>query len=303
MPNIDTGKYWDLPWSLVDGCTPISPGCQHCWAAQLAHIRAREGEPGYTEPLLTQKNRSGTPYFNGVVIPVESRLDIPKKRKKPAVYSIWNDFFHASLSVDFKTKAYRIMQMCPQHTFLILTKRAGYMHETLTNIEHYYNVEITDRPITMENVWHGITVCNQDEYLLAGDVILDPAPKISFGRRFLSIEPILGAIDLDALGPRWHIGVDLVIVGPETGPQRRYASPDWIEGVIDACDRSSVPVFVKQTPLEMGFISKNMLDWPVALRRRELPFFKQTPEEQLMGLWVEEKGEIPKDIYNKIGRS
>ena len=37
MINIEKGRYWDRPWSLVDGCTPCSPGCDHCWSASMAH--------------------------------------------------------------------------------------------------------------------------------------------------------------------------------------------------------------------------------------------------------------------------
>lgn len=37
MIDISKGRYWAKPWGLVDGCTPCSPGCDHCWSASMAH--------------------------------------------------------------------------------------------------------------------------------------------------------------------------------------------------------------------------------------------------------------------------
>jgi protein gp37 len=81
MINISKGRYWDLPWSLVDGCTPCSPGCDHCWSAGMAHRF-------YRQHLTTCDGK-----FNGHVAVRPERLDIPLKRRKPTVYAVWNDLF------------------------------------------------------------------------------------------------------------------------------------------------------------------------------------------------------------------
>ena len=46
--RIDRGLYWDRALSVVSGCSPISEGCDHCWAAQEAHMR--ENNPNAKEP-------------------------------------------------------------------------------------------------------------------------------------------------------------------------------------------------------------------------------------------------------------
>ena len=70
MIDIFKGHYWDEGIQLIDGCTPISPGCQHCWSANQAHRFKIEGEPGHRIPILT--DAAGN--FNGIIKTYPERL-------------------------------------------------------------------------------------------------------------------------------------------------------------------------------------------------------------------------------------
>ena len=245
MIDISKGKFWDKPWSLVDGCTPCSPGCEHCWAA------AMERRFGH----LAEKVGNNPPRFTGVINTNSERLSIPLKRRKPTVYAVWNDLFHEAVPGDFINHAWMTMRNADKHTFLILTKRPEKML-SWTKISALYKTWPIDE-IWPENVYLGLTVCNQQEADEKIPVFLQVP-----GKKFLSIEPMLGAIELRHLFnycpehdfpggfclQRRHDGVqwiDAVILGGETGPGTRPLHPDWVRSVRDQCAAAAVPFFLK----------------------------------------------------------
>lgn len=104
----------------------------------------------------------------------------------------------------------------------------------------------------LPNVWLGVSAEDQaraDERI--PDLLATPAAV-----RFLSAEPLLGAIDLwrtgmkingkldRATGERRFL--DWVIVGGESGPGARPMHPDWARQIRDDCAAAGVPFFFKQ---------------------------------------------------------
>ena len=61
------------------------------------------------------------------------------------------------------------------------------------------------------------------------------------GVRFLSIEPLIGAV-----GPVDLTGIDWVIVGGESGPGARPIHLEWVREVRDQCVEQRVAFFFKQ---------------------------------------------------------
>ncbi len=163
----------------------------------------------------------------------EDNLDLPLRTKKPTVFSIWNDLYHEEVTDEFRFKAYDVMSMCPQHTFLILTKRAALMAEFFNEI-FGFGID--------KNVWHGISAENQQ----TADERIPYLLKFP-GKRFLSIEPMLGSIDFN-LGWNLHLieKINAVLLGGESGKNARPMHPDWARTVRDLCAEAGVPFFFKQ---------------------------------------------------------
>lgn len=244
MIDISKGRYWDKAWSLVDGCTPCSPGCDHCWSAAMAkRFHPYEIEGNNALPLITDKGD----HFNGRIVTRPDRLDIPGRTRKPTVFAVWNELFHEDVSDEFREAAFAIMETKgSRHTYLLLTKRPHIMSAFINHP--------TGKHLTRDNVWKGLTVCNQQEADEKIPVFLQVP-----GKKFLSIEPMLGAIDLiqSGLRPEWKnpegdpplrplgTNIDAVILGGETGVGARPMHPDWVRKVRDDCEAAGVPFFFK----------------------------------------------------------
>jgi protein gp37 len=290
--KVNSGKWWDKAWSLVDGCTPYSPGCDHCWSAGMWHRFHKTTEEGHEKEWLTDCiiNASGdlsnwkkVPKrieFNGLIETHPERLSIPLKRRKPTVFAVWNDLFHEAVPREFIDKAFAVMALSPEHTFLVLTKRPARMSDwSQDDVNDVINVTMQYPEFLpkngrsyprscywpLSNVYLGLTVCNQQEANEKIPVFLQVP-----GNKFLSIEPMLGPIDLtrlndtplycyDSLSGRQYakhtknrsiVGmtdhIDAVILGGETGPGARPMHPDWVRSVRDQCAAAGVDFFFKQ---------------------------------------------------------
>ena len=222
-----TGKYWDRPWSLVNGCTPCSPGCDHCWSMAMGKRFHR---------------------WPDIITPRRDRLNIPLKVKKPTVWAIWNDLCHKNVPTEFIWDTFKVMGGAWHHTYLILTKRA----ERLKAIHEINPLLRQEGRSPMgkiwDHVWIGVTVCNQAEADEKIPLLLQTPAAL----RWISIEPMLGPVDLSnicvTVAPgdvKSFADLDAVVLGGETGPGARPMQPDWVRTVRDQCHFAGMPFFFK----------------------------------------------------------
>ena len=268
--------YWDEGIELVPGCTPCSQGCRYCWSAGMTH-RFGDAALTYIDPEYE------VPRFTGKVVFHPDRLTRFNK-KKPTVFSIWNDLFHEDVAEDFVKQSLGAAHQANQHTFLILTKRPQRIIDYYSwcgecvpgSCASLVTLEVLD---TYPNIYFGLTVCNQQE----ADEKIPIFLQIP-GKKFLSIEPMLGNINLAKFGIPDYMGdnslsghtitvyrfpIDAVILGCETGSNARPISLESVRCVVRQCEEMNVPLFIKALTIN-GKPNHNIEQWPEDLRIREL---------------------------------
>jgi protein gp37 len=206
-------EWTEQTWNPTVGCTKISPGCKNCYAEVMARRLQAIGVHGYENG------------FRLSLVP--ERVEQPLQRSKPTVYFVnsMSDLFHDKVPFEYIHRVFDVMARAPQHTFQVLTKRAGRM------------ADFCQGTVVPPHVWLGVSVENRKHGL----------PRIGILRginshvRFLSVEPLLEDLGtLDLAGIHW------VIVGGESGRKARPMKPTWVENVKRQCDEANVAFFFKQ---------------------------------------------------------
>lgn len=173
----------------------------------------------------------------------EDALTIPLKWKKPRTVFVnsMSDLFHEKVSFEFINNVYSVMRSTPQHTYIILTKRA---HRLLSWYE-------TCHTTVLQNVWVGVSVEDQ----AAAEQRIQCLAYIPAAVRFLSCEPLLGPVDINKIILPTTVGkipgiaifmLDWIICGGESGRDARPMHPDWARSLCDQCNQADIPFFFKQ---------------------------------------------------------
>ena len=190
-------EWCDITINPVVGCSKCSPGCDNCYAERFAARMAKHPNPKvsgkYAE--VVDENGKWTGKINGGM-DMSVFNGLPRKPSRVFVGSM-TDMFHPNLN-DGDGQGMRAMLQCmcsePQHTFMLLTKRPERMQKDI----EWLIAQDGDLP---PNLWLGVTVCNQEEADAKIPILLSiPAVK-----RFVSIEPMLGPVNLRKAYPADHM--------------------------------------------------------------------------------------------------
>lgn len=216
MAQSSSIEWTDITWNPASGCTKISPGCDHCYAERFAE-RWR-GVPN-------------NPYEFGFDLRLHPhRLEQPLRLKKPSFIFVnsMSDLFHKDIPFEFIDSVFDVMERADHHVYQVLTKRSSILRR-------YVQARYASRQAP-RHIWLGVSLENADQ--LSRVRHLQESP---IAMRFLSIEPLLAAIDrIDLAGIAW------VIVGGESGPGHRPIRPEWVRSIRDQCVAAGVPFFFKQ---------------------------------------------------------
>ncbi len=205
-------EWTDATWNPVTGCTKVSPGCKNCYAERLALRLQAMGNPRYRA---------------GFTVTLHSdQLGLPLRWRQPKRIFVnsMSDLFHEEVPDDFIQSVFEVMARAHWHTFQVLTKRADRL---LTLAPH-----LSWAP----NIWQGVSV-ETVQYFWR----IEGLRKVQAAVRFLSLEPLLGALpDIPLDGIHW------AIVGGESGPKHRPIRAEWVRAIREQCNAAGVKFFFKQ---------------------------------------------------------
>lgn len=125
-------------WNPVRGCSRVSPGCGGpgnqggCYAEVMAARFSEPGQWGHGFAETVKKpDGSSVRRWTGKVELIESMLDLPLRWRAPRTIFVnsTSDLFHEKLPNEAIDRIFAVMALCPQHTFIVLTKRPERMRE------------------------------------------------------------------------------------------------------------------------------------------------------------------------------
>lgn len=260
-----TANFW---W----GCQRVSPGCEHCYAEQLATVRRKLQVWG--PPSTTGRQR-----MKGIWQQVPQWDAAARRegvRRRLFVSSMADVFEDHPMVAPWRAEALDLLARCEGLDVQLLTKRPQNIRRMVPSawLEAW-----------PAHVWVGTTVEDQRR----AEERIPHLRAVPARVRFLSMEPLLEAVDLDPMrcddcgrsevqlradhewsegnGNGWCNGCDTelsaghwldacaderqrgigwVIVGGESGPGARPFDLAWERAIVKQCDDASVPVFVKQ---------------------------------------------------------
>ena len=135
------------------------------------------------------------------------------------------DLFGEWVPLDWIRDVLDACAAAPQHRYLFLTK----------NPSRYTDLGKIALLPHEENFWYGSTVTTDDD---TGFYDSDRAIHT-----FLSVEPLLGPVNLSGGTPEW------VIIGAETGNRINKVIPErkWVDDIRAFCEGNGIPVFYKDS--------------------------------------------------------
>lgn len=236
------------PWI---GCTKVSPACDNCYAEADFDKRRHVVQWGAGQP---RKRTAPSTWAQ----PLRWNAEAERTGIRHRVFcASLADVFDNSVPQLWRTSLFGLIYDTPHLDWLLLTKRIGNASEMLKS-DPPEGVDMGALP----NVWIGATICNQEE----ADRDIQKLLAVPAARRFLSIEPLLGRVNLHlqdeqpcTMCVRWNCElhgrpkdppclrrVDWIIVGGESGPNARPMHPDWARSLRNQCQDAGVPFLFKQ---------------------------------------------------------
>lgn len=250
--NIEWATHTFNPWI---GCTKISPACDHCYAEAWDRRFAVSGHAMHWGAGVERRRTSEENWK----LPLKWNAEAEKTGVRPRVFcASLADVFDNEVPSQWRIDLMKLIRATPHLDWLLLTKRIGNANDMIglaidklplddqCGMGQWNHHPVAQWP--WPNVWIGATICNQAE----ADRDIPKLLAVPAAKRFLSIEPLLGPVELGMTNGLVHghdaadYKLDWVIVGGESGPNARPMHPDWARSLRDQCQAAGVPFLFKQ---------------------------------------------------------
>ncbi|WP_186121445.1 phage Gp37/Gp68 family protein [Burkholderia gladioli] len=263
-------EWTDHTFNPFIGCTKVSPGCDNCYAEHMMHTRMHRVKwgPGQPRARTSAANWREPVRWNAR----HEEFFAAHGRRQRVFCASLADVFDNAVPAAWRRDLAALIEATPALDWQLLTKRIGNAAAMLVDMFPAG---------TPDHVWLGATVVNQAEADRDVPKLLATPARV----RFLSIEPMLGYIDIRRwLAPHcerhpgrlepdgkcevcegrgiWGLpgadglaehekapirpGLNQVIAGGESGPGARPEHPDWPRALRDQCAKAGVPFLFKQ---------------------------------------------------------
>lgn len=214
------------PWI---GCTKVGPGCDHCYAENLMDTRMGVAVwgPGNERVRTKPANWKMPLRWNAQA---DAFMAQHSRRQRVFCASL-ADVFDNAVDPQWRADLFGLIQQTPNLDWLLLTKRIGNVRGMLAELAHGSDpaLSLLDM-MPLPNVWIGATIVNQAEADRDIPKLLEVPARV----RFLSIEPLLGAVDLRSIP---YGEGEINALKPDTWEeaieQWRGTSESWIEDFED----------------------------------------------------------------------
>lgn len=182
-----------------EGCQHAGPGCDHCYA-ETRNARFNGGVavnwgPGAPRRLTSEANRRRPHRWNAQ----HEAFFAEHGRRQRVFCSSLADVFDNAVDPAWRRDLFRTILDTPNLDWLLLTKRIGNAWQMAQNAlwDNGFHPSLTRA--MPDNVWIGATIINQIE----ADRDIPKLMAVPARLRFLSIEPLLGPLDLSKWLDPW----------------------------------------------------------------------------------------------------
>jgi protein gp37 len=172
------------------------------------------------------------------------------------------DWLDPEVPIEWLAEMLDTIRRCDAVEWILCTKRPELWGERLELARHAIECDANGNTPAWITAWlggwtpHNITILASVENQAAADIRIPQLLRIPAARRGLSLEPLLGPVDVFSQGdphaiqtPRGEIlkgGLDWIIIGGESGPRARPCNVEWIRSLVQQGKAACVSMFVKQ---------------------------------------------------------